>query len=89
MRRPASKIVWLAGSLGLLVIFSTALASELRKNREERRCALGELELCLSGCGRGSQPACEALARACAGGAAAACELERAAKAARSRRARW
>lgn len=87
--RPASKILWTAAALGLLLIFASALATELRRAREERACEAGDLQACVTRCVRGSDTACALLAHRCRQGAQSACEAAEAAKGARTRRARW
>lgn len=88
-RRPASKIVWAAIGLGTLLIFASSFVRELRRERAERACGLGDLTACARRCSAGSAGACEEIRNRCARGEAPACELEKAAKDARPRRARW
>jgi len=84
-RRPASKIVWTAALLGVLLIFASSLFAELRRERAERACQAGDLLACARRCQQHSSAACAVLDARCDGGEQAAC----AAKEARRRRSRW
>jgi hypothetical protein len=89
VRRPATKILGVALALAVAVVFSSALWAELRRDREERACASGEIAACEARCRRGSSRACDELARRCSAREAGACDAAVRAKGARERRVRW
>jgi hypothetical protein len=88
-RRLASKILWIAASLGAILIFASALVSTLRRTRQQQACAAGQIAACFAACRRGEDTACRELERRCAAGSADACNAEQSVKEAQIRRARW